>query len=80
MSSRELFLTTARQVTDPILLVYGAVTQRRSKVEMETLKSLPHLQFHELPVGKLAVHEEFPELVFNIVQFFSPQVKGASQL
>lgn len=70
MTSRELFLATARRVTDPILVVYGAATPRRSKTEMETLRSLPHVQFRELPVGKLAVHEEFPGLVADAVRHF----------
>jgi pimeloyl-ACP methyl ester carboxylesterase len=73
MSSRELFLATVRQVTDPILVVYGAATPGRSKAEMEVLRNLPHVQFRELPVGKLAVHEEFPEYVADAIQFFLRQ-------
>ena len=73
MSSRELFLATARQVTDPILVVYGAATPGRSKAEMEVLRNLPHVQFRELPVGKLAVHEEFPEYVADAIQSFLRQ-------
>lgn len=67
MSTRELFLATARQVIDPILAVYGAATPRRSKAEMEALGNLPNVQSCELPVGKLAVHEEFPVLVAEAV-------------
>jgi len=73
MSSRELFLATARQVTDPILVVYGTATPGRSKAEMEVLRNLPHVQFRELPVGKLAVHEEFPEYVADAIQSFLRQ-------
>jgi len=73
MSSRELFLATARQVTDPILVVYGIATPGRSKAEMEVLRNLPHVQFRELPVGKLAVHEEFPEYVADAIQSFLRQ-------
>lgn len=73
MSSRELFLATARRVADPILVVYGAATPRRSKAEMEALRNLPHVQFRELPVGKLAVHEEFSALVADAVRSFIGQ-------
>jgi len=73
MSSRELFLATARRVTDPILVVYGAATPRRSKAEMEALRNLPRVQSRELPVGKLAVHEEFSALVADAVRSFVDQ-------
>jgi pimeloyl-ACP methyl ester carboxylesterase len=76
MSSRESFLATARRVTDPILVVYGAATPARSKAEMEALRNLPHVQSRELPVGKLAVHEEFPALVADAVQSFIAQSSG----
>ena len=70
MSTRELFLATARRITDPILVVYGAATPARSKTEMELLRNLPHVQSRELPIGKLAVHEEFPDLVADPIRFF----------
>jgi pimeloyl-ACP methyl ester carboxylesterase len=70
MPTRESFLATARQVTDPIFVVYGAATPRRSKAEMEALRTLPNVQAHELPAGKLAVHEEFPGLVADAVLSF----------
>jgi pimeloyl-ACP methyl ester carboxylesterase len=69
MSSRELFLATARRVADP----YGTATPRRSKAEMEALRNLPHVQSRELPVGKLAVHEEFPAVVADAVRSFIDQ-------
>jgi pimeloyl-ACP methyl ester carboxylesterase len=78
MSTRELFLSTARRVTDPILVVYGAATPRRSKAEMKMLGSLPHVQSSELPVGKLAVHEEFPALVAEAVQSFLSEEVGSA--
>jgi pimeloyl-ACP methyl ester carboxylesterase len=78
MSSRESFLATARQVADPILVVYGAATPRRSKAEMEALRALPNVEAHELPVGKLAVHEEFPASVAEAVQSFIASPEGRS--
>jgi pimeloyl-ACP methyl ester carboxylesterase len=73
MSSRESFLATARRVIDPIFVIYGAGTPRRSKAEMEALRNLPHVQSRELPVGKLAVHEEFPALVADPIRSFLSQ-------
>src|SRR5271155_3959861 len=73
MSTRELFLATASQVTDPILVVYGVATPARSKAEMEALRNLPNVQSRELPVGKLAVHEEFPVLVADAFRSFIGQ-------
>jgi pimeloyl-ACP methyl ester carboxylesterase len=70
MSTREQFLATVRRVTDPILVVYGADTPKRSKAEMEALAGFQNVQLRELPVGKLAIHEEFPSLVADAVRPF----------
>jgi hypothetical protein len=40
---------------------------------MEALRNLPHVQSRELPVGKLAVHEEFPALVADPIRSFLSQ-------
>jgi pimeloyl-ACP methyl ester carboxylesterase len=61
MQSREEFLDTARHVSDPILLVYGADTPAKSKAEMEALAALPNVRTALLPAGKLAIHEEFAD-------------------
>ena len=63
MPTRNAFLAAAREIVDPILIVYGANTPPRSKGEMEALASVPGIQLRELPAGKLAAHEEFPTLV-----------------
>jgi pimeloyl-ACP methyl ester carboxylesterase len=60
---RSSFIEMAKGVTDPILVLYGAETPRRSKAEIEALASLPHIESTEVPLGKLAVHEEFPDAV-----------------
>jgi pimeloyl-ACP methyl ester carboxylesterase len=70
MFTREEFLATVRRVTDPILVVYGAATPKRSKGEIEALASLQNVQLRQLPVGKLAIHEEFPSLVADAVRPF----------
>ena len=63
ISDRTSFIEMAKGVKDPILVLYGAGTPRRSKAEMEALASLPHIGSAELPLGKLAVHEEFPDAI-----------------
>jgi pimeloyl-ACP methyl ester carboxylesterase len=70
MPNHSLFIETARRVREPILVIYGAATPRRSKAEMETLASVPHVRSVELPHGKLAVHEEFPDAVAEAVGSF----------
>ena len=68
MLNHSLFIETARRVKEPILVIYGAGTPTRSKAEMETLASVPHVRSVELPHGKLAVHEEFPDAVAKAVK------------
>jgi pimeloyl-ACP methyl ester carboxylesterase len=58
MTSREEFLATAQRVTDPILLIFGAETPRKSKAEMEALAALPNVRTALLSAGKLGIHEE----------------------
>lgn len=70
MPTREAFLTAARQVVDPTLVVYGARTPRRSRAEMDALAALPGIASAVLPDGKLAVHEEFPALVAEALRPF----------
>ena len=73
-----MFMTTVRRITDPILVVYGSATPRRSKAEMEALRCLSNVQSLELPDGKLAVHEEFPTLIAEAVQsFVNEEVRSA---
>jgi pimeloyl-ACP methyl ester carboxylesterase len=64
------FIELAKRVNDPILVLYGAETPRRSKAEMEKLASLSHVDTAELPHGKLAVHEEFPEAIAEAIKSF----------
>ena len=68
--SREEFLALVRRVADPILVVYGAATPPKSMAEMEALAALPNVRAIRLPAGKLAVHEEFPDAVAEVVNPF----------
>ena len=53
-----------------MLLVYGAQTPPRSLAEMEALESVPSIRTAKLPLGKLSVHEEFPDLVAEAIKPF----------
>ena len=70
MTSRSDFLEAARRFKEPILVLYGAATPRRSKAEMQALAVLPNVCSVELPSGKLGVHEEFPDEVARAVKSF----------
>lgn len=65
--SREEFLALARRVTDPILVVYRVGTAPKSQAAMEALAALPNDEAAVFPAGDLAVHEEFPDAVADIV-------------
>jgi pimeloyl-ACP methyl ester carboxylesterase len=62
-ASRDQFLSAARGCGVPILVLYGAGTPPRSKAELEALKAVDTVELVELPAGKLAIHEEFPDAV-----------------
>lgn len=70
MHSRDEFLTAARRVSDPVLLIFGAETPPRSKAEMEALAALPHVRTMLLPTGKLGVHEECADEVYAALRGF----------
>jgi pimeloyl-ACP methyl ester carboxylesterase len=76
MANHSSFIETAKRVKEPILVVYGAATPRRSKAEMKALASVPHVRSVELPHGKLAVHEEFPDPVAEAVRSFLRRDSG----
>lgn len=70
MADRAAFVAAAERAAVPILVVYGAETPRKSKAEMEALRPLANVRLVELPRGKLAVHEEFPDAVAEQVTAF----------
>jgi pimeloyl-ACP methyl ester carboxylesterase len=70
MTSRDEFLDAARQVSEPILVIYGADTPPKSKAEMEELARLPNVRTALLPAGKLAIHEEFADEVAGALRAF----------
>ena len=64
------FLDLARRSHASILMIYGAQTPSRSPAEMEALTIVPRVQSVCLPLGKLSVHEEFPNLVAEAIETF----------
>src|SRR5262249_656683 len=77
LASREPFLDAARRAAAPILLVYGADTPPKSRVEMEALAAVPGGRTARLPRGKLAVHEEFPDATINAIEPFLAEGSAA---
>ena len=69
-ANRASFLAAARRVGDPILVLYGKATPRKSRDEMDALAALPNVEAHVLPRGKLAVQEEEPAAVAAAVRGF----------
>lgn len=67
LQSRAAFLDAAHGCPVPIRAIYGADTPRKSKAEMEYLHSVSGVELIELPRGKLAVHEEHPDLVAQAI-------------
>jgi pimeloyl-ACP methyl ester carboxylesterase len=65
-----IFLDLARRSSVPMLIVYGSQTPPRSRSEMDALASVPGVQRAALPLGKLSVHEEFPDLVAEAIKSF----------
>ena len=70
VASRAEFLALARKANRPILVVYGAQTPPKSRAEMEALGQLSGVQSCVLPNGKLAVHEEYPDEVAQLLKPF----------
>ena len=72
--SREALLSHAGRVVDPILVVFGAGTPPKSKAEMEALAGLPNVEAATLAMGKLSIHEEYPdEVVVALKSFLSEE-------
>jgi pimeloyl-ACP methyl ester carboxylesterase len=72
--SRVAFLAGARRVNDPVLVVYGADTPRKSRAEMEALVALADVAHHVLARGKLAVQEENPPAVAEKIRAFLDRI------
>ena len=70
LATRAEFLDLARRSSVPILLLYGGQTPPRSRSEMEALASVAGVQRAAIPLGKLSVHEEFPDLVTEVIKSF----------
>jgi pimeloyl-ACP methyl ester carboxylesterase len=70
LATRTEFLDVAQRSSVPMLIVYGAQTPSRSRAEMEALASVSRMRTAVLPLGKLSVHEEFPDLVAEAIKPF----------
>lgn len=70
LATREEFLNLARQASVPTFMIYGAQTPPRSRAEMDALAAVPGIESVRLPLGKLSLHEEFPDLVAKTIEPF----------
>jgi len=78
MRSRSDFLEAADRFNQPIFLLYGEATPRKSKAEMEALALLPNVRSVELTRGKLGIYEEFPDEIAEAVKSFLNEMAGAA--
>jgi pimeloyl-ACP methyl ester carboxylesterase len=70
VADRIAFLDLAQRANKPILLIYGDQTPAKSRAEMEALSALPNVSVKRLPVGKLSIHEEFPDALADVITPF----------
>jgi hypothetical protein len=74
---RAAFLTAARRIRSPILMLYGPDTPPRSRAEMDALAALPGVESRLLGRGTLGMAEELAaELAPLIDDFLSAQRPG----
>jgi len=71
--SRDEFLGLVGKADKPTLVIYGAETPMRSRLEIEALEHLPKIRIERLPKGKLLIHEEFPQAVAPLIRQFLMQ-------
>jgi pimeloyl-ACP methyl ester carboxylesterase len=70
VADRIAFLDLAQRTRVPVLVIYGDQTPAKSRREMEALCALPNVSARRLPIGKLSLHEEFPDPVADAVAPF----------
>jgi hypothetical protein len=71
VSGREAFLDLAKQAGRPIKVIYGTKTPLKSRAEVEALAHLSTAISAVVPRGKLSLHEEFPNLVYDQLESLS---------
>lgn len=69
-ADRDSFLEDLSRIVCPVLIVYGAETPRRSRLEMELMSMFQDVTAVILEKGKLALHEEFASSVAGVVMCF----------
>jgi pimeloyl-ACP methyl ester carboxylesterase len=67
VETREQFLALAQRAAIPMLTIYGKQTPPRSRAEIEALAAIPGMRSVCVPRGKLALHEEFPAEVAQVI-------------
>jgi hypothetical protein len=67
---RAAFLTAAKRIQNPILMLYGPDTPLRSRAEMEALVTLPGIEGKLLARGTLGMAEEFGDDLAPLIEGF----------
>jgi pimeloyl-ACP methyl ester carboxylesterase len=70
LAARAEFLDLAHRTGVQMLMIYGAETPPRSRAEMDVLAAQPSMRAVRLPSGKLALHEEFADVVADPIAAF----------
>ena len=79
-AARDAFLEDLRRIACPVLIVYGAETPRRSRVEMELMSMFGNITAVVMEKGKLALHEEFASNVtLEVRRFLNVSLRASSR-
>jgi pimeloyl-ACP methyl ester carboxylesterase len=63
------FLALVQSLSVPLMVVIGESSPPKSRAEMDTVAALPKVQSVVIP-GSLGLHEEYPDVVFTVIQDF----------
>lgn len=64
---RSAFLDSLRNLSHPVLMIYGGDTPRKSLAEMDAIAPLANVEAIRLPHGKLGLQEEFAKEIGDLV-------------
>lgn len=70
VADRGEFLELVRRAGNPLLVVYGAETPRKSRDEIKALAAVTGIQSVITPLGKLGFYEEFAEEIIPDIEHY----------
>lgn len=69
VNNQDDFLTLAKNLSVPLMVVIGESSPSKSRAEMNALAELPGVQSTVLP-GSLGMHEEYPSAIVEAIRDF----------